>query len=385
MGRIALSLSLGIGLAVLSSAANAQVDQNTVTPSFPTHSSNSNNALQPGTNVIQPANETTVPSSETTTPSVSSAPASPLPPGTIQVLPDNALPADAAQPGSNEAQPPGGTTPDSGGASDALTSTATTHAKNEPEEFLDPASLIPGLPPLPKENASLIGGTVQKLDRVRDQIVVRTFGGGSMKIAFDPRTHIYHGSDEGSVYDLKVGERIYLDTILDGDVVFARNIRVKGVTSAGESQGTVLGYRSDRGELLLRDALSPRTLKIRISDQTRIVKGDRNAAAWQLEPGTLVAVKFGPDQTGSDVAREVSILAVPGASFTFAGEITAINLRLGIIVITSSTDHKTYEIYVDPSLLPGDNSVHEASDITVVARFDGSRYVARSVTVNAAH
>jgi hypothetical protein len=377
MGRIVLSLSLGIGLAAFSSAACAQGDQNAVTPSLPTHSTNSNNVVQPTSETIQPANEAVAPS----TPSTSDPS---LPPGTIQVLPDDpAQPGSNTQPGPDEAQPNKAAT-DSDSGADPSTSTATTHAKNEPEEFLDPASLIPDLPPLPKENASLVGGTVQKVDRVRDQIVVHTFGGGSMKISFDPRTHIYHGSDQGSVYDLKIGERVYVDTMLDGDVVFARNIRVKGTTSGGEGQGTVLGYRSDRGELLLRDALSPRTLKIRIDSQTRIVKGDRNAAAWQLEPGTLVAVKFGPEN-GGDVAREISILAIPGTNFIFAGEITAINLRLGIIVITSSTDHKSYEIYIDPSLLPEDNSVHEASNITVVARFDGSRYIANRVTVNPAH
>src|ERR1700756_5710279 len=56
---------------------------------------------------------------------------------------------------------------------------------------LDPASLLPALPELPRSKPSLIGGTIDKLDRVRDQITVRVFGGGKMKIAFDPRTHIY--------------------------------------------------------------------------------------------------------------------------------------------------------------------------------------------------
>src|ERR1700680_3668161 len=38
---------------------------------------------------------------------------------------------------------------------------------------LDPASLLPDLPSLSNEKASLIGGTIGKLDRVRDQITVQ--------------------------------------------------------------------------------------------------------------------------------------------------------------------------------------------------------------------
>src|ERR1700675_856510 len=39
-----------------------------------------------------------------------------------------------------------------------------------PDITLDPASLLPDLPTLPPRKASLIGGTIQKVDRVRDQL-----------------------------------------------------------------------------------------------------------------------------------------------------------------------------------------------------------------------
>ena len=65
-----------------------------------------------------------------------------------------------------------------------------------------------------------------------------------------------------------------------------------------------------------------------------------------------------------------------------AGRVEAVNLRDGILVLTSSTDHKTYEISIDPSLLPDDNSVQEEANVTVEAQYDGSRYVARKLTVN---
>jgi Domain of unknown function (DUF5666) len=250
------------------------------------------------------------------------------------------------------------------------------------EAALDPASLLPDLPALRPAKASLIGGTIDKLDRVRDQVTVQIFGGGKMKIAFDTRTHIYNNGAPSSASDLRRGDRIYVDTILDGSTVFAKNIRLKTATTAGESQGVIISYSADRGEMLVRDMLAPRPLKIRLTPQTRLIHGDHTAPASELAPGTLVAVKFGAQQDGSDVAREVSVLAVRGASFTFAGTVTAIDLRLGLLVLTSSIDHKTYEISIDPSVVPVDDSMRPGSDVTVLSRFDGSRYVARTVTVD---
>src|SRR5207302_5298802 len=174
---------------------------------------------------------------------------------------------------------------------------------------LDPASLLPDLPSLPPSKASLIGGTIDKLDRIRDQITVQIFGGGRMRIAFDPRTRIYNNGVPGSASDLRQGDRIYIDTILDGSTVFAKTIRLKSTASAGETQGVVVSYRRDKGELVVRDMLSPRPLKIRVTSQTRVIQGDRSARASELAPGTLVAVKFGAQRDGSDVAREVSVLA----------------------------------------------------------------------------
>lgn len=250
------------------------------------------------------------------------------------------------------------------------------------EATIDPASLLPDLPSLPPAKATLIGGTILKLDRVRDEITVQIFGGGKMKIFFDPRTHIYSGPAAGLTSDLHQGDRVYVDTVLDGSTIFAKTIRLKSVASAGESRGIVTAYRSDRNELELRDVLSPRPLKVQITPQTKIVNGNRSASASQLVAGTLVALKFAAQQDGRDAAREVSILAIPGEGFTFAGRVTGLDLRLGLLVITSSTDNKSYEIYFDPSLLQPDENLRQSADVTVQARYDGTRYVARSVTVN---
>jgi hypothetical protein len=249
-----------------------------------------------------------------------------------------------------------------------------------PDIVVDPASLLPDLPTLPPRKASLIGGTIQKVDRVRDQFTVQVFGGGKMKILFDPRTQILQGDVKAFGSDLHPGDRVYVDTILDGSAIFARNIRVANATSGGTSQGVVNSYRADKGELVLRDLLSPDPVKLHVTSRTQVVQGDHAASALQLVPGTLVNVTFAAQKDGRD-ARQISILAVPGSDFTFAGQVVSLDLHIGLLVLLSATDHKTYEIYLDPSVISVDDGLRAGAEVTTTAKFDGTRYVARNVTV----
>ena len=246
----------------------------------------------------------------------------------------------------------------------------------------DPATLLPDLPAVPRAKATLIGGTVERLDRVRDQVTVRVFGGGKMNVLFDPRTHVYRGEAEATIADLRNGERVSIDTILDGSTVFARNIRLKATVAQGETQGVVLKYRPDRGELTVRDSISPTPVRVRLDSKTRCLQDGRIVPASTLTAGSLVTVQFSYAGNGSpDAAREISILALPGTHYTFVGQITHLDLRTGLLVINSSTDHKTYEIYLDPSSAPDDN-LHVGTTVTAVTSFEGSRYVARNLTID---
>lgn len=244
----------------------------------------------------------------------------------------------------------------------------------------DPASLLPDLPAVPRKNATLVGGTLDRLDRVRDEITVRVFGGGHEKILFDPRTRVYRGQKEVSIADLRQGERIYLDTILDGSTVFARSIRLNPAgASSGESQGILLNYKSD--ELTIRDGLSPQAIRMRITPSTKFVRNGHPIGASTLVTGSLIAVAFDSQGKNQNVAREISILALPGTRYTFVGQVVHLDLRTGLIVLNSSIDHKTYEIYLDSSSTPDDN-LQPGVTVTVIANFDNARYVARSLTVS---
>jgi hypothetical protein len=245
----------------------------------------------------------------------------------------------------------------------------------------DPASLLPDLPPVPRSNATLIGGTIGRLDRVRDRVTLNVFGGGRTTVLFDPRTKVYRGSKEVTIAELHEGERAYLETILDGSTVFARAIRLSSAKAVGESEGVVLNYRPERKELTLRDGISPTPIRIRTNSSTSFLQQNHAVPASTLAPGSLVSVTFSSEGNGHDLAREISILALPGSRFTFSGEIVHIDLRSGLLVLNSSTDHKTNEIYMDASKAPDENLLAGAS-VTIEASFEDSRYVARNVTVN---
>jgi hypothetical protein len=245
---------------------------------------------------------------------------------------------------------------------------------------VDPVSLLPDLPPISKGNATLIGGTIAHLDRIRDRLNVAVFGGGKVTALFDPRTKVYLGSNEATIADLKQGDRVYLETVLDGSSVFARAIRVKGTASVAESQGTVLRASGDHKEFILRNKISPEPIRIQWDASTKFVENGRTVSGSKVVPGSLISVSFSP-QNDRHMAREVSILAVPGSKFTFVGEVTHVDLRSGLVVLNSSTDNKMYEIYLDPSVVPDEN-LRTGAMVTVLTNFEGSKYVARNVTID---
>ena len=254
-------------------------------------------------------------------------------------------------------------------------------AKPADENAIDPASLIPDLPPLPSAKATLVGGTIQKLDRVQDRVTLELFGGGKTTVFFDGRTNVFRDGQPSSLAALKTGERIYLDTILLNDMVFARNIRLRTGQAEGDSQGVVMSYRLHRNELVVRDMTAPNPLKLRVSPSTQVTQNGKASSPANLKEGMLVAIKFGSDPSGRDFAQQVSIVAEPGQSFTFAGKVKFLDLHDGLIVLTSSTNGKTYEVYLNPSA-PIDEKLHEGSDVTALTRFEQNRYVAHTVTVN---
>lgn len=241
------------------------------------------------------------------------------------------------------------------------------------------------VPPLPKGNPTLIGGTAEKVDRIRSRVVVEPFGSKKrMPIYLDERTHIYRNGVETTIEHIKKGDRVYFDTMLDGPRVFAKNVRVVSETGAAEVRGQITAYDPRRGTIELQDALSSRPVVFRLNNQTRIAGRQGSASTADLGRGALVDVHFAPDRANRGLATEITILARPGASYTFAGRITNLNLRDGIVSVENTTDGKVYDIEVAPRGKNERAALHVGNTVNITATFDGENYRANNVTVTQA-
>lgn len=248
----------------------------------------------------------------------------------------------------------------------AQAGTITPPKPNEPDPLLD-------LPPVPKAGATLVGGIIEKLDRVRDRMVVKPFGGGRLEIAFDPRTTFVRGDKGASVRELRVGARVHVETVNEASRIFAKKIHIGVEAAEGEVYGQVIGYDSANGVLDINDELSARPVHFRIDKGTKL-------SGQTLAVGSLVEVNFIPGSNKA-MARDVKVLASPGSVFTFVGRITYLDLSSHSFVVASSTDDKKYAIKFNPQQVNAWERLHEGTSVSVKARFDGENYTADEVAV----
>ena len=236
------------------------------------------------------------------------------------------------------------------------------------------------LPKLPEKKITLIGGTVTRLDRVTDRLTVQPFGAKQkMEVAFDTRTRFINNGQPVDARALQPGQRIYLDTMLNGTKIFAKTVWIGNSNSTGSGRGQVISFDPGRGTLLVRDEISSEPVKFQTGSATVVRRGDQVLPMTQLRPGTLIALTFGPTQSGMGGVSTISILAEPGSAFSFFGRITYLDLSRHMLAIANEPDNKTYEIQLEslpPSSLRG---VHPGSQVGISAVFNGDNYIARSI------
>ena len=259
---------------------------------------------------------------------------------------------------------------------DILDSSATSGAlvTDGHDPILDPA-------PVPRTTTTLVGGIITGVDRLRNRLTLHVFGGNRWTVNFDERTHIFHNGAETTQLALKKGERVYVDTQLDNNRhdIFARNIRVGVAELPADADGQIIAVDTKHNELTLRDTLNSVPVRFAVDLETRISNGQTPAAFKDVKPGTLVHVRFAASSPNRGLAREVSIIAVPGSTFTFAGKVTFLDLHRGLIAVQNTTDDKNYEIHFAPSAVANRNELGVGRDVLVRATFEGTRYMAQSV------
>jgi hypothetical protein len=245
-----------------------------------------------------------------------------------------------------------------------------------------------GLPPMPRGKSTVIGGAIRDVDRVRDQLTLNVFGGRALKVLFDERTQVYRDGRRSALIDLRAGDHVSVETVLDGTAVFARSIHLLSVAPEGECQGQVMNYNPTDRELTVRDSLSRRPVQLRVLAGTTMIRQDQAASASadlgssDLALGTLVSVKFQSDNKGRGVATQIAILATPGTVFVFVGNVAFLDLHSGLLVLVDPRDDKRYDVFFDSARFPMSREIHEGADVTLTADFDGSRYVARAIAIN---
>lgn len=283
----------------------------------------------------------------------SQAPGRPEPPAPESVIPSSVLP---------------------GVNSSAPAAPATAGAPRAYDPLLD-------LPALPKTQVTLIGGTVTGLDEVMNQMAFQPFGTKKeMRVHFDTRTHFYRDGAAISNREIRQGQRVYLDTILNGDRIFAKTIWIRSTVEEGSTRGQVLRVDTQRNTLTVRDELSDQPVRLQISPSTTVRRGNQQASLSDLAEGTLVGLRFGPQRE----VHEINLLATPGSVFTFAGQVTYLDVSRKLIAVANRSDNKRYDVYMDaiaPNVL---RQLREGQNINISAVFDGSRYAARSVELQSA-
>jgi hypothetical protein len=234
---------------------------------------------------------------------------------------------------------------------------------------------------LPKSKMSLIGGRVTKVDRIRDRVNIQPFGGGKkLDVRFDERSHIYRNGRETTMMGINKGDRIYADTMLVEGHIFAKNLRVVTKSRPAESRGQLTSYNAETGRVGMRDTLTGQEVVFFVSKQTAMNKRGAPASLEDLKPGALLEAMIVPGAHGG-AAKQVTILAVPGEHFIFAGQVTNLDLSRGVLNVNNDNDQKNYEVHFSPAGLEDRDALRVGKEIEARVMFDGQTYRAKQVTV----
>jgi hypothetical protein len=255
-------------------------------------------------------------------------------------------------------------------------------------ETVSAADDLPELPPVPRGKSTIMGGSIKKVDPVRDQITLKVFGQRPMKILFDERTRVYLDGKKTSLRDLGSADHASVQTVLDGTSVYAISIHMLSLSPEGECDCRVLNYNSGTRELTVSSTLSREPLKLLVSENTRIARvgqqalSSEQAGTADLVKDALISVKFESDGKGRGVANQIAVRAMPGSEFMFSGNLSTLDVHSGLLVLTDPRDNKSYEVFFNSASVPTSQDLHPGDQVRVTAKFDGVHYVASSIAVN---
>lgn len=244
---------------------------------------------------------------------------------------------------------------------------------------------LPDIPATPTGQSTIMGGAIREVDPVRDQFTLHVYGIKPLKVLFDARTQIFRNGKRIPIRDLGSVNHASVQTTLDDGQVFALSIHILSQLPEGQYQGQVASYNPETGELVLSATQGGQPFPVLVTSSTSIARQGQLAFAsartgpTDLVPGTLVSLNFDSDQKGRGIARQINILATPGSTFVFAGNITALDMPAGVLVLVDPRYDMSYQISFDPHTANVGN-LHMGQHVRVSADYDGHKYVATEVT-----
>ena len=243
------------------------------------------------------------------------------------------------------------------------------------------------LPAPPRGRSTVEGGTIRSVDPVRDQLILNVYGTKPIKVLFDERTLVYRDGVKAKLSDMHPQDHASIETVLDGTKIFALSIHMLSKAPEGECQGQVVSFNAGTGQLTVTAALSRQAITLHVPAGTPIVGvgqlsvASPSAGLADLVPGALISATFDSNNNGRGVARQISILATPGASFVFTGNVVSLDLGANRLVLIDPKDDQSYTIVFDRNRLPMSHDLHVGSHVTVTTNFDGTHYVATAAKI----
>jgi hypothetical protein len=251
-----------------------------------------------------------------------------------------------------------------------------------------PSSALADLPPVPHGKSTIFGGAIRNFDPVRDQFTLDVVGQRPMRILFDERTQIFRNGTKVPLRDLGPEDHASVETTLDGANVFAVSVHLLSQIPEGQYEGKVVSYDPQSGGLSIRASSSRDLFKVFVSAQTQFARfGQHQFTSVQsgpsdLAPGSLVSIEFQSRKPGRAVASTITVLAVPGSTFSFNGNLLSLDLPSGSLELMDPNDDKDYWILFDPSIFPASRSLHTGDHVRVTAEYNGSAFVAKELSSN---
>lgn len=270
----------------------------------------------------------------------------------------------------------------------ALAPHALVHAQSEQAPAVNPSlktnNRAVDIPAPPKGKSTIEGGAIRSVDHVRDQFLLDVYGQKPMKVLYDARTQVFRDGKPIPLRDLGPAQHASVQTTLDGAQIFAITVHILGEAPEGDFQGRVVSFDPATGRLTMSASNGGEPFTVQVSQDTSIKRQGQSSftsgqsGTTDLVKGSLVALTFAADSKGKGIARQITILATPGASFVFSGNITALDLHAGSLVLVDPRDERTYQIAFDTHA-GNVQDLRNGQHVRVSADYDGSRYVATQI------